>query len=72
MFTIIWFDYGQNRSELLTHVLLYECYDLGMTNVWNNCKVMSKYLQIYTRVGFGEGAYVRWFGSSQQHIHYEI
>jgi len=47
-----------DRSELLSHVLLYECYDLGMTDVWNSCKVMSKYLQICMRVGFGKSMYV--------------
>ena len=36
------------------HVLLYTCYDLGMSDVWNNCKVIRKYLQICMRVGFGE------------------
>lgn len=60
---IMWFDHGQTRSKLFTHVLLYECYDLGMTDVWNSCKVMSKYLQICTWVGFGKSTYVHWFGS---------
>ena len=34
--------------------MFYEWYDLGMSDVWNNCKVIRKYLQICMKVGFGE------------------
>jgi len=36
------------------HVLLYACYDLSISDVWNSWKVIRKYLQICMRVGFGE------------------
>ena len=47
------------------HVLSFICDDLGMYEVENCSEVISKYLQIYTRVRFGEGAYTRWFGASK-------
>ena len=47
------------------HVLSFKYDDLGMFEVWNCNEVISKYLQIYMLVRFGEGAYIHWLGSSK-------
>ena len=65
-----YYHYGQTRS--IDVCLLYEYYDLGMADVWNNCNVMNQNLQICTRVVFGKSAYTRKLGSSEQCIQYEV
>jgi len=47
------------------NVLSFICYDLGISEAWNSCEVISYYLQIYMLVRLGEGMYTRWFDSSK-------
>jgi len=50
MFIIIWFD----KLDLNYRRMFYEWYEMGMSDVWKNYKVIRKYLQICMRVGFVE------------------
>ena len=47
------------------HVLLCKYYDLVITEVWNSCKIMNEYLQMYTLVDFGKITYTHRFDTSK-------
>ena len=47
------------------HVSFCKYYDMGITEVWNNYKIMNEYLQMYTLVDFGKIMYIHRFDTSK-------